>query len=91
MRLKYLKNGETLQLNSGKCMGCGYCVEVCPHGVFEITNGKANITAKEYCMECGACKMNCPVGAIEVKSGVGCAAAIIRGQMSGTQPDCGCS
>jgi hypothetical protein len=42
-------------------------------------------------MECGACTNNCEFGAIEVKAGVGCAAAVIRGMISGGEPECGCS
>jgi hypothetical protein len=41
-------------------------------------------------MECGACARNCPVSAIEVRVGVGCAAAVIAGKLSGRAPSCGC-
>ena len=30
----YLKNGESLRLESELCVGCGACLEVCPHAVF---------------------------------------------------------
>ena len=90
MKHKYLKNVVTLNLNSEKCTGCGMCVKVCPHEVFLINNGKAYIIDKDSCMECGACSKNCPFSAIEVKSGVGCAAGVIAGKLTGTGPDCGC-
>lgn len=88
MPLKYLKNVSTLKLDTGKCTGCGMCVNVCPHGVFVVETGKARVTDRDLCMECGACSMNCPEKAIEVKSGVGCAAAIIIGALSGKEPSC---
>ncbi|MCX7027170.1 MAG: mercury methylation ferredoxin HgcB [Spirochaetes bacterium] len=89
MTMTYLKNGETLKLNTETCIGCGVCVDVCPHAVFRIEAGKALIETRAACMECGACARNCPAGAISVKAGVGCAGAIIIGKLRGTAPDCG--
>jgi ferredoxin len=90
MTLSYIRNGETLALNAGLCTGCGACVEVCPHGVFEIRGAAAEVVRREGCMECGACARNCSPGAITVRVGVGCAAAIIGGMLRGTAPQCGC-
>lgn len=87
----YLKNVVTLKLYEEKCTGCGMCLNVCPHSVFEIRQGKCQIIAKDSCMECGACMINCPFAAIEVKSGTGCAYAIITGKLTGSEPSCGCS
>ncbi|MBM7615733.1 mercury methylation ferredoxin HgcB [Alkaliphilus hydrothermalis] len=69
--MNYLKNVAAIRLDQDKCIGCGICLEVCPHGVFEMLQGKANFHDKDLCIECGACDRNCPVKAIEVKSGVG--------------------
>jgi NAD-dependent dihydropyrimidine dehydrogenase PreA subunit len=88
--LRYVENVATLKLHAEKCTGCGICIEVCPHGVFEMDDGRAKIIDLDACMECGACAGNCPAGAIEVESGVGCAEAIIRGALTGTEPTCGC-
>jgi NAD-dependent dihydropyrimidine dehydrogenase PreA subunit len=71
MGLKYLKDVVTLKLNEDKCVGCGLCLQVCPHEVFSLKEGKAYIQDKDGCMECGACAKNCLVAAIEVRSGVG--------------------
>ena len=76
--LRYLEKVATLELNQAACIGCGRCVEVCPHQVFEIENRKANFADFEACMECGACALNCPVDAIKVDSGVGCASGMIN-------------
>ncbi|MBU0951580.1 MAG: 4Fe-4S binding protein [Elusimicrobia bacterium] len=89
MKLNYLKNVTTLKLNAQKCNGCGKCIEVCPHEVFEIKNKKSFIKEKDACMECGACAKNCPEGALEVNAGVGCAAAIIAGALTGSATPCG--
>ncbi|MDR1580521.1 MAG: 4Fe-4S binding protein [Synergistaceae bacterium] len=87
----YLKGVTTLRLNPEICVGCGICVDVCPHGVFHIEGGKARIEDLDGCMECGACALNCPKEAISVNANVGCAAAIIAGWFNGTETDCCCS
>ncbi len=103
--LYYLKNGESLELDSLHCTGCGACVDVCPHAVLVIgeraacddeddtpsSDEVARIVNRAACMECGACAKNCPVRAIKVESGVGCAQAIILGKLRGTAPDCDCA
>jgi NAD-dependent dihydropyrimidine dehydrogenase PreA subunit len=88
--LRYLPDVVTLQLDPAKCNGCKLCVEVCPHAVFVVENKLARIVDRDACMECGACALNCEPGAITVDSGVGCAAAIIHGALTGTEPACGC-
>ncbi|MBR0596683.1 mercury methylation ferredoxin HgcB [Sinanaerobacter chloroacetimidivorans] len=89
--MRYLKNVVTLKLESERCIGCGMCTDVCPHGIFSIEKGKAKVNNRDYCMECGACEKNCPAAAITVKTGVGCAAAVINGLLRGTEPSCDCS
>ncbi len=90
MTHQYLKNVTTLKLDPDKCTGCGMCVDVCPHRVLQLDNGKAHIATKDRCMECGACMQNCPFQAIEVHAGVGCAAAILASFFTGKEPTCGC-
>jgi NAD-dependent dihydropyrimidine dehydrogenase PreA subunit len=87
--MTYLKNVVTLQHDPKKCTGCGMCLAVCPHGVFQAAGDKVEIRRKDACMECGACARNCPFEAISVQQGVGCAAAIIVGFFTGTEPSCG--
>jgi NAD-dependent dihydropyrimidine dehydrogenase PreA subunit len=89
--LKYLSNTASLEFFSGHCVGCGMCIEVCPHGVFALENKKAVILDKDRCMECGACVGNCAFGALNVNKGVGCAAAVINSIISGGEPSCDCS
>ncbi len=88
--MKYLANVATLEYDAEKCTGCRRCLEVCPHGVFEMKDKRAAVTDRDKCMECGACALNCEYGALSVDAGVGCAAAIITGLLTGTEPTCGC-
>ncbi len=98
--LVYLKDVTTLHLTPEKCVGCGSCIEVCPHEVLLLNNGKVRILQKDACMECGACARNCPTAALTVQAGVGCAMAVINSALgrSGSscctlpgQGGCGCS
>jgi ferredoxin len=89
MTYRYLKDVVTLEYDEGKCTGCGVCVDVCPHAVFHMVDGKAALTDRDLCMECGACAVNCPFSAISVRSGVGCAWAILLSQIKKKdQPSC---
>ncbi|RJR29386.1 MAG: 4Fe-4S dicluster domain-containing protein [Desulfobacteraceae bacterium] len=89
-RLRYLKDVVTLSFHEERCVGCGMCLAVCPHGVFSMDNGKARVGDRDACMECGACSMNCPAEAITVKKGVGCAAAVINSFLGRRDTGCCC-
>lgn len=88
MEHKYLKNVSTLKLESEKCIGCGMCVDVCPHQILVMNSGKVTVKDKDMCMECGACAKNCPTSAIMVECGVGCAIAVLNGLFRKTSPEC---
>lgn len=79
----YLAGVSTLEFFPEICVGCGTCLEVCPHAVFApdptAQGKKVRLREADACMECGACMQNCPVGAIQVEIGVGCAQAVLRG------------
>jgi NAD-dependent dihydropyrimidine dehydrogenase PreA subunit len=89
-RLIYLKDVVTLKLDEAKCTGCGMCLEVCPHEVFQMNTGHVEIRDRDACMECGACSRNCPFDAISVQTGVGCAAAVINAMLGRTDAACCC-
>ena len=92
--LRYLEDCVTLALDPEKCTGCGMCAVVCPHGVFELRPAgkarKAGLADRGACMECGACARNCPETAITVQKGTGCASAVLKGAIRGTEPTCDC-
>ena len=88
--MKYLANVASLVILPERCTGCGMCVDVCPHEVFSVHDKRATILDKDRCMECGACANNCAFGALKVDKGVGCAAALINGMVTGGEPSCGC-
>jgi ferredoxin len=75
---RYLKDVTTLNLDRDACIGCGRCLEVCPHQVFVLAEKKASFRDRDACMECGACALNCPVKALSVDAGVGCATGLIN-------------
>lgn len=79
----YLRGVATLILDPERCNGCGTCAEVCPHDVFAVGDGAAEVTNRDLCMECGACALNCPAGAVSVQPGVGCAADVIQSWFGG--------
>ena len=60
MSLKYLKGVATLKLDEAKCIGCGMCVQVCPHAVLEMSGRKARITDVDMCMECAPAPATAP-------------------------------
>ena len=93
--LRYLENVVTLRLDAEACNGCGMCVIVCPHGVFDIEDRKAVMADQNAGIGGGACAINCPVDAIQVQTGVGCAAGILPGTIgkdrySGGNCSCPC-
>lgn len=83
--LRYLEDVSTLALDSEKCVGCGVCTLVCPHGVLALVGSKAKIVDLNGCMECGACAGNCPVTALSLTPGVGCASYIIQVWLKGKE------
>lgn len=42
----------------GKCIGCMYCVKVCPHGCHYIKNNR-HIYDRQNCTNCGLCTEQC--------------------------------
>ena len=94
---RYLRNVVTLKLDEEKCRGCGTCLQVCPHQVFELKKEEekekdtVKITDRDRCMECGACVNNCPFSALEVRAGVGCAYGILVKKFVNSDSDCECT
>ena len=51
-------------IDAGECVGCGICVDECPQGVLEVTDGAAEPVNEDNCIACGDCVEACPMGAI---------------------------
>jgi ferredoxin len=82
-------NENTLRYEESRCIGCGLCVIVCPHGVFADSGTTVRVACGSACMECGACQRNCPTAAIKVENGVGCATALFYAALTGREACCG--
>ena len=83
--IRYIDHVATLVLDEEKCIGCGMCTLVCPHGVLAMNGRKAQIDDLDGCMECGACAKNCPANALSLTPGVGCAGYIIQVWLKGKE------
>jgi ferredoxin len=60
-----LKGGiMAVNIDKGKCTGCGDCVDVCPVEALSIENEKAVVN--DECIDCGACVNTCPNDAISL-------------------------
>jgi NAD-dependent dihydropyrimidine dehydrogenase PreA subunit len=57
---------KIVQIDEGKCDGCGLCIISCAEGALEIVDGKARLVSDKYCDSLGACLGECPQGAIAI-------------------------
>ena len=55
-----------IEIDLGKCIGCGNCVPVCPFGLLEVIDDKVQL--KEGCTLCGACEEACVYEAIVIEA-----------------------
>lgn len=57
------KSEQSFIVVADRCIGCGICTDVCPHGNYQLTSKGA--TTKGDCEFCFACIQNCPQRAIQ--------------------------
>lgn len=49
-----------------KCIGCGYCLRVCPEGAHRLDNDGTHVIDRARCTVCGKCTEECYAGALEL-------------------------
>ncbi len=57
---------KIIEIDEGKCNGCGQCVPACAEGALSIVDGKAKLVSDVYCDGLGACLGECPQDAIRL-------------------------
>ncbi len=57
---------KIIEIDRGKCNGCGQCVEACHEGAIQMVDGKAKLVSDIYCDGLGDCIGECPVDAIKI-------------------------
>ena len=55
---------KMIQIDQGKCVGCGLCANACQQSAIAMIDGKATVVREDYCDGLGNCLPVCPVGAI---------------------------
>lgn len=54
-------------ISEDRCIGCNQCVSVCPTNVFDRTEGKVPVIARQSdCQTCFMCELYCPADALYV-------------------------
>lgn len=55
-----------VEIDEGKCDGCGLCIPACHEGAIEIVEGKARLHDDKFCDGIGDCLGECPQDAIKI-------------------------
>ena len=71
LKFRWCHNPESWQANvelgfrKGRCVGCGQCVEACPHEAVSLVENRL-VTDAEKCILCGRCVDVCLAGARQI-------------------------
>lgn len=57
---------KIIEIDEGKCTGCGACVTKCAEGALAIVDGKAKVVNEVFCDGLGACIGECPEDALKI-------------------------
>jgi len=58
-----------IEVDSGRCVGCGMCVRVCPGNSLKLDDNRLpvpNDAVELSCASCGACAAVCPQEAVRI-------------------------
>jgi ferredoxin len=61
-----MKKRKIIEINQGRCNGCGQCASACVEGAIQIADGKARLVKDRFCDGLGACIGECPAGALKI-------------------------
>ncbi|MFX0013810.1 MAG: ferredoxin family protein [Promethearchaeota archaeon] len=58
-----------IHFNQKRCIGCHFCIQVCPRGCFEFNaeKNKADVINPIFCLKCRACELNCEGNALKIE------------------------
>jgi len=56
---------DLIQVNLGKCVQCGLCVDVCPSGAIGMGSEGPLTLSEKSCIACGHCVAVCPEAALD--------------------------
>ena len=60
-------SGEVqLSFDPSRCIGCGFCMQACPHSAHRAGQDGPHVLDRSRCTACGACAEQCYAGALEV-------------------------
>ncbi len=90
LRCSWCHNPESLApqpqilFQGERCLACGQCATVCPHGAIVLVNGVL-ITRRDLCAQCGACTLVCPAEA-RVRMGAAWGVAAVMAEVLKDRP-----
>jgi NAD-dependent dihydropyrimidine dehydrogenase PreA subunit len=61
-----LPKRKIIEIDEGKCDGCGQCVTACHEGALRIVDGKAKVVNEVFCDGLGDCIGECPQDALKI-------------------------
>jgi ferredoxin len=59
---------EIIRVDGLYCVGCGVCIETCPHEALQFVEGQSRLVGDAYCEACGNCVSSCSNGALSMVS-----------------------